>query len=78
MHIENREDTVWTWRPLVDDSLKGNSLCESMTVNVARWTSPFDGRAAATAIGLLGSLLEASDGDAEESFRSCARNGDDK
>ena len=33
-------------------------------------TSPFDGKAAAAAIGRLRSLLEASDGDAEESFRS--------
>ena len=33
-------------------------------------TSPFNGKVAAAAIGRLRSLLEASDGDAEESFRS--------
>jgi hypothetical protein len=33
-------------------------------------TAPFDGEAAVAAIGRLKRLLEASDGDAEESFRS--------
>jgi HPt (histidine-containing phosphotransfer) domain-containing protein len=47
------------------------ALCDSATARPEEMrTSPFNGEAAARAIARLRALLEASDGDAEESFRS--------
>ncbi len=50
----------------IEKALRDSASTRSETAQ----TSPFDGKAAAAAIGRLRSLLEASDGDAEESFRS--------
>ena len=50
----------------IEKALRDSASVRQETVR----TSPFDGKAAAAAIGRLRSLLEASDGDAEESFRS--------
>ena len=46
------------------------ALRDSAPVKPDVQASPFDGKAAAAAIARLRGLLEASDGDAEESFRS--------
>ena len=43
---------------------------QRLSLSVEAQSLPFDGQAAAVAIGRLRALLENSDGDAEEAFRS--------